>query len=470
MSDLVPVGPSDIQMGVDAYTAGLLKYLDHLGLPSGNVLVPLPERGKVIANLPDVIGQVPASQLPDSVYISKFIAACGAGLFDAALNFMWDETVQNLRQKVARFDLEYFFDSVVTSPDRRKKLKGADDLVELDDWELVRGCQMTGILSEIGYKHLDYIRNMRNWASAAHPNQIELTGLQLVSWLETCIREVIAVEPSGPVIEVRRLLNNVRTVAMSSSDIAPIVANIQLLPADLATSLLRTLFGMFVDPDVVADVKNNIRLIADAVWKQVPEDSRQDVGLRYAVFAANGEVQKRDDAREFLTMVDGLTYLPADTLVVELAEKIANLYDTHVGMNNFHYEPAQARALMGYVPDTGEIPDAVRVPYVKTVSMCFIGNGYGVSNAAYPYYQTLVSRFRDPEIYAVCRLPLDPEFASRLQFSSCGNRFREMVVYLKSRTSNQKLIDLLDLIETRTNLQIPKLATTTHYRTMVGAD
>ena len=25
---------------------------------------------------------------------------------------------------------------------------------------------------------------MRNWASAAHPNQSELTGLNLISWLE----------------------------------------------------------------------------------------------------------------------------------------------------------------------------------------------------------------------------------------------------------------------------------------------
>lgn len=155
------------------------------------------ERGRVIANLPSVIEQIPFARLPQSVYISKFVAACGAGLFDAALNFLWDETVKNLRDKVARFDLDYFYDSVVTSPERRKKLKSQEDLAELDDWELVRGCHLTGILSEIGFKHLDYIRNMRNWASAAHPNQNALTGLQLVSWLETCIREVIGKEPTG---------------------------------------------------------------------------------------------------------------------------------------------------------------------------------------------------------------------------------------------------------------------------------
>ncbi len=63
----------------------------------------------------------------------------------------------------------------------------------------------TGILTDIGYRHLDYIRNMRNYASAAHPNQNQLTGFQLIAWLETCIREVLSREPQGGVVEVRKL-------------------------------------------------------------------------------------------------------------------------------------------------------------------------------------------------------------------------------------------------------------------------
>ena len=49
---------------------------------------------------------------------------------------------------------------------------------------------------------LDNIKFMRNWASAAHPNQIELTGLQLISWLETCIKEVISLPLSNITIEI----------------------------------------------------------------------------------------------------------------------------------------------------------------------------------------------------------------------------------------------------------------------------
>ena len=157
--------------------------------------------------MPTILESLTEEQRSVAVYVSKFVAACAVGLFDAALNYLWNETIRNLREKVARFDLTYFFDSVVSDSDRRSKLKNEADLEKIDDWELIRGCYTTGIITENGFRHLDYVRDMRNHASAAHPNQNEITGLQIASWLETCIVEVLAKEPAGPVIEIRKLLH-----------------------------------------------------------------------------------------------------------------------------------------------------------------------------------------------------------------------------------------------------------------------
>ena len=141
-----------ISTTVDSYDKGLVTYLNSLGLPTDKVLVAVSERGKVLLNLPDVVQQIPGAGKMDAHYVSKFVAACGAGLFDAALNFVWDETVKNLRKKVASFDLDYFFKSAITDADRLKKLQTADDLEKLDDWELIRGAHLTGILSDIGFR------------------------------------------------------------------------------------------------------------------------------------------------------------------------------------------------------------------------------------------------------------------------------------------------------------------------------
>src|SRR5262249_24798107 len=218
MSDeIIPAGSAPISTHVDSFSIGLKRYLDELGLPSEDVLVRVFERGIVLSNLPMVVAELSAEQRYAAMYISKFVAACGVGLFDAALNYIWDETIRNLRQKVARFDITYFYDAVITDPNHRSRFKDESDLDKLEDLELIRGCHEAGLISDIGFRHLDYIRDMRNHASAAHPNQNDLSGLPLTTWLQTCIREVLAKAPEGAVIEVRKLLRSIREERFDSS-------------------------------------------------------------------------------------------------------------------------------------------------------------------------------------------------------------------------------------------------------------
>lgn len=458
---------NEVSSGVDSFTTALTNYLAELGLPTDKVLVAVPERQRVINNLPDVISAIDKSRLSNSLYLSKFIAACGAGLFDAALNFIWDETVLNLRTKVIRFDLEYFYDSVVTDPTRRSKLRDESDLSKIEEWELVRGCHLTGILSDIGYKHLDYIRDMRNWASAAHPNQNELTGFQLVSWLETCIKEVIAKDPEGPAIEVKRFLNNIRNSNLTSSDAQHINAGIEYLPSDIVKSLLRTLFGMYTAENTSVQTKSNIKLVAQKCWNLAPDDARYECGFRYASFATNGEINRKNAANEFLTVVNGLPFLPGDTLALEISERITNLYNTHNAFNNFYNEPAHARALASYVSSTGQIPDSVRIAYVKTVVMVKIGNGYGVSGSAEPYYNSLIEKFGESEIKEFAKLLLDREISSRLALRSCTPNFKNLATYLIGRTTNQISLQALQKIVGSTDAQIPNLGKDSSYKRLI---
>ncbi|SUY54107.1 Uncharacterised protein [Clostridium perfringens] len=59
---------------------------------------------------------------------------------------------------------------------------------------------------------------MRNYASAAHPNQNNIDGLQVSSWLQTCIKEVLSKEPEGPVIEIKKLIYNIRNKELTTDD------------------------------------------------------------------------------------------------------------------------------------------------------------------------------------------------------------------------------------------------------------
>jgi len=441
-----PYEPKEIAPAVQIFSSELTAYLESLGLPKEKVLVAIDQRRVVINNMPAVVEVLTPEQLAGAMYISKFVAACAVGLFDAALNFLWNETIRNLREKAARFDLEYFYDSVVTDPDRRSKLKTEADLEKLEDWELIRGCLTTGLISEIGFRHLDYIRDMRNWASAAHPNQNELTGLQVVSWLDTCIREVLAKEPAGPVIEVRRLLRSLRQEKLSPDDIPPIAASLPMLPDDLSRSLLRTILGMYTDVNLAADVRNNIKLVAKAVWEVCSDESRYEAGMKLASLEANGEASRVKLAREFLELVDGLAYLPPDRLALEISTVLDTLMSVHNGWHNFYNEPTPARQLQRLVPASGEVPSNVVKKYVKTVTMCRIGNGYGISWAAQPIYDDLISRFSDKHVFWFINLVRDTEFGSRLQFPQCAQHYQTLASQLERRVVNPQLKQALNFI------------------------
>ena len=447
-SDLpIVYGSKQITEDVFEFSKGLKLYLEQLNLPTTDVLVEIRERETVIKNMPKVVENLNPPQQERAYYISKFIASCGVGLFDAALNYLWNETIVNLREKVIRFDLEYFYDSTIGNSDKRKKFKTEDDLQKLNDSELVTGCLKTGIITDIGYRHLDYIRDMRNFASAAHPNHNELTGLNLVDWLQTCIIQVLAKEPAGPVLEIKKLLHSIRNETLTEKDSTPIISNVQQLPQDLVHSLLRTIFGMYTDEKVGVSVRNNINLFAEAVWTQSDESAKNDIGLNYASFSANAEIKRKELAKTFLEIVAGLSYLTEDIRAIEMKDSLDTLLTAHYNHNNFYTEEPHARILLKYVSQTGLIPKAIRSYYVKVLLICKLGNRYGVSFTAEPYYNTMITRFQDDEIKEFLGLLNDTELISIFQISEMANNFKQIAnLLLENNTKNEVLKNALDVI------------------------
>lgn len=199
MSDIVPAVPAE-PAGIDKQLAdfemALLGAIGGLQLPTDGVLVDFEQRRRVFANFADAISDLQPNDRAGAMYLSKLLAAVGAGLFDAALNYLWDETIAELRRRIAGYDLAYFFDIAVQSPERRKHLQTANDLSKVEDQELIRAAREIGLVSDVGFQQLDLIRYMRNYASAAHPNQNVIGAFQLIGWIETCIKEVITLPES----------------------------------------------------------------------------------------------------------------------------------------------------------------------------------------------------------------------------------------------------------------------------------
>jgi hypothetical protein len=469
MSDIVKRGSDEIEpieVGLQQFEDVLTLAMERFGLPSEGVLVSFVQRGRVLRNFEDAIDALDDEHRNRSMYLSKFMVAVGAGLFDAALNYLWDETVSELRRRVAGYDLGYFFDIAVKDPERRKKLQSAEDLLRIDDFDLIRAANDIELVSDVGYKQLDLIRYMRNYASAAHPNQNEITAMQLLGWLETCITQVITLPETPVVAETKRLLVNVKSRKLSVQRAAEISEFFDDLRRDQADNLAAGLFGIYCQSDTGEATRDNVRLLFPRLWDGVSETQRQQLGVKYARYVANGDQEEAEGARELLDAVDGSAYLPEPIRVAEITSAIEDLLLAHRGWDNFHAEPSRARLLERTVGDRG-VPGGVRQEYVLALVEVFLTNGHGIAWNAEPTYRRLIEHFSRREAEVAVLSFMNTQIASRLQVTLPREKFQELFAMIEPKLG-RRYKEIASAVRT-SNAPPDRLASDSKLRRLVGA-
>lgn len=201
--------PSESQE-LAADTAIFSGYLEKFGLPTENIIATTDERKIVGQNLPTFLEALPIEEKRDARYLSKFIGATAIGLFDAALNYVWNEVVLNLRKKAAIYGIDLFFDASVGGVNRTS-YKDESDLEGLKDSVLLDTCRKLELISDVVYRKLDHILTMRNEVAASHPNVESIGGFELLGWLQTCVKDVLQDRPSESAIKIRALVDNLKS-------------------------------------------------------------------------------------------------------------------------------------------------------------------------------------------------------------------------------------------------------------------
>jgi hypothetical protein len=431
---------------LQAFEDLMLTMIEQWGLPTDDIIINVRERQKLLQNTPDALEGLDDTQRARASYVAKMILAASVGLFDAALNYLWNETINELRARVASFDVAYFFDLAETDPARRSTLRTAEDLAKIDDAKLMEAANRIKLISDVGYKQLDHIRYMRNNASAAHPNQVALTGLKLAEWLETCIREVITLPREHVVAEIGRLLHNVRTKRLTSSELTNAAAFFDNLPPDQADNLAAGLFGIFNPPDATPDTQDNVRNLWPELWPYVGEEQRNECGIKLGRFHANGDTDRAQRARDLLDLVDGTAYLPESDREAELVQAIEELTNAHEGWNNFYEEPPVAQRLLNLVGKHGQVPARVNSTYVRQLVYVFLTNGNGTAWSADPIYKELIGKFDPSQAGIALRLFVDSKIASRLQHDLSRTKWAELIDLIAPKLTGRSDRRLLDAV------------------------
>jgi hypothetical protein len=473
-TDIVPVAQrlaattKELETSIQGFNAPLAGFLGSLGLPTENVLVDFGERQFVLQSLQQTLEVLPYDERAKAYYLSKFSVSVMVGLFDAALNFLWDEAILALRRLAVGIDLSYFFDTAEKRESYRSRLQNEEDLRLLDDFTLIDTCARVGLLTDVNRERLRHVNYMRNHASAAHPNQSELTGQEMVAWLSNCLRYAITAKPDHAVVATKQLLTNVRGILIPDKDIPVIAADFQKFTVERIDDLLWTLFGIYVDPGQKVDCRTNISKLAPHVWTLASEDRKFQVGARHEHFIKQADQQRKIFADEFLVHVNGQQYRSEDVLAGELLDKLRSLNAAHNAMNNFYNEWPHAKSLASSLPVSGLLPHAARLEWVKVIAKCHIGNGQGyyggVDTTADRQYRVYLARFGEAEVVQFLRLFEDPDFTVDFDSSMAHRRALALATDLKSKTRNVHVLRALDVLLAQPEGTLRKLSTVTKFK------
>lgn len=449
---LVPATKSDvvaIDQTLHGFEQALLEKARAIGLPSTGVVIGVPQRVMLLSGIEGAMAGMPMERRSTAVYLSKFIMAASAGLFDAALNYLWDETIGELRKRIVAYDLEYFFDNAVLAPEKRKDLKTEEDLGKLTDDELIRAAARIGFISPSGQAQLDLVRYMRNHASAAHPNQLEIQPYSLLGYMETCITQVIMLPESPTMVATSRLLANVKTQTVTAEVAASFATLFAGLRREQVETLANGLFGIYVAPTSTSVIRDNVRQLLTHLWPRVPEDVRYNLGLRQARFHGNLDTAQAALAKEFLQSVGGSSYLPEDIRASDIDVLLDRLNIAHQGFDNFYNESPVARELAAYV-GARSVPRGVRNKLVLGVLQGFIGTAYGISWGAEPNYRSLLEGLEPVDAALALWYVTSPEFSGRFNFPKPVARLEELLALLRPKIVDPAARDLLANVDSFT--------------------
>ncbi|BBM51440.1 hypothetical protein JMUB3935_0407 [Leptotrichia trevisanii] len=419
------------------------------GLPYENIIASIEERESIMNQLPILVDKIPLEQKREAVYLSRFYAAAAIGLFDASLNYIWNEVIIRLREKIEYYGLDTFFDNAVNTK-VREHYKSKEDLSGIKDRVLLDTCKKLELLSDIVYRKLCHILDMRNQIGASHPNSYDINHYELLGWLKTCVTEVINDKPSKSAIKSKEIIENIKTHNEPLDDItlASFEKAVKNLSSSMASNLLTSLFGLYIKNTTNNDIRNNILEISKLIWKYCKIETKYDIGEKETLYRNNLDEEKRNLTHTFLEKCDGLSFLNITDKGLQLSNLCDNLNSIHSSWNNYYNEPPCAREIMKYIKISDDIPEDREQKLIRTILTCRIGNevsfGTGVSEGAVPYYNSFLKLLSKKQIILLLEILPDILNSISKDNGTKSKNVKEILELIKSPILGDRINEILD--------------------------
>ncbi len=393
----------------------LTSLTNSLGIPR-TVLASDEEIQYAWRDLPRELREIPVSLRGE--LIAKMCIAVSTGLFDGAINYIWNAAILQLRTKVRNFGLPIV--AQIRQSDFEEK-----HLIDLQDSSLLELVLKLNLVNEDGFFFLDQCRNIRNNFSAAHPTLGTVTDREFTLFLNRCVRYALGEASSPKGVDIGSFISAVKGARFNNNQCSVWVQRLSETHDAQRQMLVCMVYGIYCDQNTSEQSRLNSLDICSALKTGLTAALRSDLVNKHSEYAAKGDEPRHTASLQFFEKLGLLTLLNESEQHAVFSRAVERLWNVHNGMNNFYNEPPFAERLLE-LSRQGAVPDTVQEQFVQVVVCCNVGNGYGVSNSASVSYDQIIKSFSPREIATMIRLAISAtsNLGRRLlSLQSCRLRF-----------------------------------------------
>lgn len=398
-----------------------------LGIPR-DVLASDEEIHYAWQNLPRELKDIPV-HLRDEL-IARMCIAVSTGLFDGAMNYIWNASILQLRNKIRNFGIP-----VVNQILQGKKFEEAE-LVEMQDHRLIELCLKLNLIDEDGYFFLDQCREVRNNFSAAHPTMGKVNDREFTAFLNRCVRYALmeSISPKG--VDSKAFIESIKGARFTSSQLEIWVNRLKQTHDAQRQLLVGTVHGIYCDSSTSETARLNALEICEAIKEDITSATKTELVDRHYEYQAKGDEIKHIASLKFFESLGFLNLLNEIEIHNIFSSAVRKLWNVHNAIDNFYNEPPFAERLLE-ISKQNAVPSSIQEEFVEVVMSCRIGNRYGVSHAAVQYYDEMIRNFSPKEVFHLMDLlSRDNTILKRRveSYPSCQRKLKSALALIESQT------------------------------------
>lgn len=391
---------------------------DALGVPR-DLLANEEEIEAAWGSLPRILKKIPMELRNEG--LARMCVAVASGLFDSAINYAWNCSVIELRQKVRNFGLN------VVGQILRKEFD-ENELLNMKDADLISLCLELNLINEDGYFFLDQCRDIRNNFSAAHPPVGTIDDSEFTVFLNRCAKYALTSDYTLVGVDSQAFLAALKGGRFSTDQTREWVQRLQGTHEAQRELLVCMLHGIYADPASDEETRLNSLSLCQEIFEDLAPSTKSKLVDQNANYLAKGDKKRHSASQQFFQKLGALSFLNETERHSIVTDVCKSLLSVHQGLDNFYNEPPFAKNLL-QISTQGAIPETAQVEYVKTVVTCAVGNPYGTSRAALPDYKKMIQGFSPKEVNIMLELPKEKTIVGKriTNHKRCKDMFSNLV-------------------------------------------